>query len=33
MVVKGKGILVMDESNGICNKWFDKFGILIIEEY
>jgi fructose-bisphosphate aldolase, class I len=27
LVVKGKGILAMDESNGTCNKRFDKLGI------
>ena len=33
MVAKGKGILAMDESNGTCNKRFDKLGIPTTEEY
>ncbi|MEM9154819.1 MAG: class I fructose-bisphosphate aldolase [Cyanobacteria bacterium J06642_2] len=32
MVAKGKGILAMDESNGTCNKRFDKLGIPTTEE-
>jgi fructose-bisphosphate aldolase, class I len=27
LVAKGKGILAMDESNGTCNKRFEKLGI------
>jgi len=27
MVAEGKGILAMDESNGTCNRRFDKLGI------
>ncbi|MEM6518065.1 MAG: class I fructose-bisphosphate aldolase [Cyanobacteria bacterium P01_D01_bin.71] len=33
MVAKGKGILAMDESNGTCNKRFQKLGIPATEEY
>lgn len=33
MVTKGKGILAMDESNGTCNKRFQKQGIPPTEEY
>ena len=33
MVARGKGILAMDESNGTCNKRFDKLGIPTTEEY
>ncbi len=32
MVAPGKGILAMDESNGTCNKRFDKLGIPTTEE-
>jgi fructose-bisphosphate aldolase class I len=27
MVAQGKGILAIDESNGTCNKRFEKLGI------
>ena len=33
MVARGKGILAMDESNGTCNKRFQKLGIPATEEY
>ncbi|NEQ83284.1 MAG: fructose-bisphosphate aldolase class I [Moorea sp. SIO2I5] len=33
MVARGKGILAMDESNGTCNKRFEKLGIPATEEY
>ena len=33
MVARGKGILAMDESNGTCNKRFQKLGIPMTEEY
>lgn len=33
MVARGKGILAMDESNGTCNKRFDKLGIPTTQEY
>ncbi|NEQ30790.1 MAG: fructose-bisphosphate aldolase class I [Leptolyngbya sp. SIO4C5] len=33
MVAKGKGILAMDESNGTCNKRFQKLNIPATEEY
>ncbi|MEL7084574.1 MAG: class I fructose-bisphosphate aldolase [Cyanobacteria bacterium J06597_1] len=33
MVVKGKGILAMDESNGTCNKRFKALGIPETEEF
>ncbi|MDB9527624.1 fructose-bisphosphate aldolase class I [Oscillatoria sp. CS-180] len=33
MVAKGKGILAMDESNGTCNKRFEKLGIPATQEY
>lgn len=33
MVAEGKGILAMDESNGTCNKRFQKLGIPATEEY
>ena len=33
MVARGKGILAMDESNGTCNKRFQKLGIPTTEEY
>ena len=34
MVARGKGILAMDESNGTCNKRFQKTGIFPqTEEY
>lgn len=32
MVAEGKGILAMDESNGTCNKRFEKLGITGTEE-
>ena len=32
MVAEGKGILAMDESNGTCNKRFEKLGIATTEE-
>ncbi|TVP63635.1 MAG: fructose-bisphosphate aldolase class I [Nodularia sp. (in: Bacteria)] len=32
MVAPGKGILAMDESNGTCNKRFDKLGIPTTED-
>ena len=32
MMAEGKGILAMDESNGTCNKRFDKLGIATTEE-
>jgi fructose-bisphosphate aldolase class I len=32
LVAKGKGILAMDESNGTCNKRFEKLGIATTEE-
>lgn len=32
LVAKGKGILAMDESNGTCNKRFEKLGIAPTEE-
>lgn len=32
MVAEGKGILAMDESNGTCNKRFEKIGIPATEE-
>ncbi|NJO40253.1 MAG: fructose-bisphosphate aldolase class I [Cyanobacteria bacterium RU_5_0] len=32
MVAPGKGILAMDESNGTCNKRFEKLGIPTTEE-
>ena len=32
LVAKGKGILAMDESNGTCNKRFEKLGIAQTEE-
>lgn len=32
MVAPGKGILAMDESNGTCNKRFEKLGIPATEE-
>ncbi|WP_155707362.1 class I fructose-bisphosphate aldolase, partial [Gloeocapsopsis dulcis] len=32
MVASGKGILAMDESNGTCNKRFEKLGIPATEE-
>ena len=32
MMAKGKGILAMDESNGTCNKRFEKLGIATTEE-
>jgi fructose-bisphosphate aldolase class I len=32
MVAEGKGILAMDESNGTCNRRFDKLGIATTEE-
>ncbi|VEP15394.1 putative fructose-bisphosphate aldolase class 1 [Hyella patelloides LEGE 07179] len=32
MVVEGKGILAMDESNGTCNNRFDKLGIPATED-
>ncbi|MEM0979736.1 MAG: class I fructose-bisphosphate aldolase [Cyanobacteria bacterium P01_H01_bin.58] len=33
MVARGKGVLAMDESNGTCNKRFQKLGIPATEEY
>lgn len=33
MVAKGKGILAMDESNGTCNRRFQKLGIPTTQEY
>lgn len=27
MITEGKGILAMDESNGTCNRRFEKLGI------
>jgi len=33
MVARGKGILAMDESNGTCNKRFQKLGIPTTQEY
>ncbi|MGD1904126.1 MAG: class I fructose-bisphosphate aldolase [Geitlerinemataceae cyanobacterium] len=33
MVATGKGVLAMDESNGTCNKRFEKLGIPATEEY
>jgi len=33
MVAKGKGILAMDESNGTCNKRFERLGIPATEDY
>ncbi|MEM6423831.1 MAG: class I fructose-bisphosphate aldolase [Cyanobacteria bacterium P01_D01_bin.128] len=33
MVAKGKGVLAMDESNGTCNKRFEKLGIPATESY
>lgn len=32
MVAEGKGILAMDESNGTCNKRFEKLGIATTED-
>ena len=32
MMAEGKGILAMDESNGTCNKRFEKLGIATTEE-
>ena len=32
MVAEGKGLLAMDESNGTCNKRFEKLGIPTTEE-
>jgi fructose-bisphosphate aldolase, class I len=32
MVAEGKGVLAMDESNGTCNKRFEKLGIPTTEE-
>jgi fructose-bisphosphate aldolase, class I len=32
MVAEGKGLLAMDESNGTCNKRFEKLGIAATEE-
>jgi hypothetical protein len=32
MVAEGKGILAMDESNGTCNRRFEKLGIATTEE-
>lgn len=33
LMVRGKGILAMDESNGTCNKRFQKLGIPATEDY
>jgi len=33
MVARGKGILAIDESNGTCNKRFQKLGIPTTQEY